>query len=141
MFLGNRRVVFDYKANNVEGIPDGMCVDSDGNLWVATFDAGKVRHKQSDILYRHFTRYDYDFDQVIRVNPTTGKLIDQIDLPSPKITSVAFGGPNLDNLYVTSANYGMSADEIARTGAGSLYKVTGTGAKGLSPGVAFAGKV
>jgi gluconolactonase len=40
--ITNRRTAFDFKANGVDGIPDGMTIDADGNLWVAVFDGGKV---------------------------------------------------------------------------------------------------
>lgn len=54
----------------------------------------------------------------------------EIKLPAEQVTSAAFGGPNLDILFVTTA-----AQE--RTGpqpkpAGSLFKITGLGVKGLS---------
>lgn len=38
--ISNRRVAFDFKANGEEGIPDGMTIDANGNLWIAVF-AGK----------------------------------------------------------------------------------------------------
>ena len=40
---GNRRTIFDMRANQLAGIPDGMCIDNKGNLWVATFGGGKVK--------------------------------------------------------------------------------------------------
>lgn len=55
----------------------------------------------------------------------------EIQIPATQTTSVAFGGPNLDILYVTSAaleKYG----EIGQL-AGSLFKVTGLNVKGLPP--------
>lgn len=42
MFPGNRRTLFSFKANNVTGMPDGMTIDDEGNLWVACFNGGKV---------------------------------------------------------------------------------------------------
>lgn len=39
---GNRRTLFSFQANNVTGYPDGMTIDSDGNLWVACFNGWKV---------------------------------------------------------------------------------------------------
>lgn len=41
--LGNKRVVFDLKENNLNGIPDGMTIDANDNLWVVIHDAGTVR--------------------------------------------------------------------------------------------------
>lgn len=51
-----------------------------------------------------------------------------IELPATQITSVAFGGPNLDILYVTTANKDGKQPE----GSGYLYKVTGLGEKGYA---------
>lgn len=36
----NRRHV--YKLQQDEGIPDGMCIDSEGKLWVACYNGGRV---------------------------------------------------------------------------------------------------
>ncbi|KAH9642708.1 hypothetical protein HF086_002978 [Spodoptera exigua] len=42
LWFGNRRTLFSFQANNVTGVPDGMTIDSDGNLWVACFNGWKV---------------------------------------------------------------------------------------------------
>lgn len=62
----------------------------------------------------------------------TGKIVLEIDFPCKQITSAAFGGPNLDILYVTTA--ATARDEIQAPVAGHLFKVTGLGVKGL-PGI------
>ena len=67
--------------------------------------------------------------QVIQVDPTNEKLLTRIHVPSPQTTSVAFGGPNLDELYVTSANYQQTPEEH-QPGSGGIFRITGTGAKG-----------
>lgn len=53
----------------------------------------------------------------------------EIKLPAEEITSVAFGGPNLDILYVTSAKH--TRDVPQPLPAGNLFKITGLGVKGL----------
>lgn len=83
---------------------DGMTIDQDGLLYIACFNGSKV----------------------IKVDPVARKILQEIQIPDvPQITSVAFGGPNLDELFVTSGNLdnkgGMN---------GGLFKVTGLGAKG-----------
>ena len=40
--ISGRRTVFDFKAEGVEGVPDGLTVDTDGNVWVAMYRGGKV---------------------------------------------------------------------------------------------------
>lgn len=86
-----------------------MCIDAAGMLWIALFNGASV----------------------IRVDPKTGKLLQQIPIPAKQITSVAFGGPNLDILYVVCASI---LSERQNPNAGCLYQITGLGVKGL-PGV------
>ncbi len=40
--LSNRRVVFDIKASGIEGVLDGMAIDTRGHLWIALFGGSKV---------------------------------------------------------------------------------------------------
>ncbi len=54
------------------------------------------------------------------------------------LTSVAFGGPNLDELYVTSANYRLSPEQRAiESDPGALFKITNIGAKGIGGGTNY----
>jgi len=110
--LTNERVVIDFKVNGQKPnfVPDGMTIDTDGNLYVATWGGSRI----------------------IKVNPTTGKVELEIQFPAEQVTSAAFGGPNLDILYVTTAATERSGPQPKP--AGSLFKVTGLGATGL-PGV------
>lgn len=110
--IGNRRKMFDFKAENLTpDIPDGMCVDSNGDVWVACFSGGKV----------------------IRINPATGKVIQAITMPTKNVTSACFGGPDLDILYVTSATYGMTPEQKEKDPAGATFAVTGLGVTGKPP--------
>ncbi len=89
-----------------EGMPDGMTVDSEGFLWVAVWGGGSVR------------RYAPD-----------GSLVSEVRLPVTQVTSCAFGGPTLHDLYVTTASAGLSPLQRAeQPNAGALFRV--------SPGVA-----
>ncbi|XP_022815254.1 regucalcin-like [Spodoptera litura] len=106
----NRRTLFSYQANNVSGVPDGMTIDTDGNLWVACFNGWKV----------------------IKIDPRAGKLLEQHRLPVAKVTSVMWGGHDLSTLFVTTSKVGLSQAELnAQPEAGSLFAIEGTGAKGL----------
>ncbi|CAL7942674.1 unnamed protein product [Xylocopa violacea] len=51
--ISNKRIVFDLKKNNVSGIPDGMTIDADGNLWVALYGGGGVANvdPRTDTLF------------------------------------------------------------------------------------------
>ncbi|XKL61908.1 hypothetical protein PGB90_001741 [Kerria lacca] len=109
--ISNRRTIFDLKKNNIEGLPDGMTIDTDGNLWIACYLGG----------------------QVLKVDPKTGTLLNSIKFNAPCITSVAFGGTNMEDLYVTSAHNILSEEEFkAKPDSGCLFKITGTGSKGIA---------
>jgi xylono-1,5-lactonase len=69
-----------------EGYPDGITVDREGCLWVAHWDGWRV------------TRFS-----------PAGERLTMVPLPVPRVTSVAFGGPSLDTLYITSAAYDLPA--------------------------------
>ncbi|XP_062303712.1 regucalcin [Osmerus eperlanus] len=113
--LSNRRMV--YRLEKDEGIPDGMCIDSDGRLWVACYNGGRVIH----------------------IDPHTGARLQTVKLPVQKTTSCCFGGRNYSDLYVTSAYLGMDESDLAKQPqAGCVFKVTGLGTKGI-PTNSFAG--
>ena len=56
-------------------------------------------------------------------------MLTRIPIPSLQTTSVAFGGPNLDELYVTTANIHLTPDQ-QELGSGATFRVTGIGARG-----------
>ena len=92
-----------------DALPDGMCIDAEGMLWIALFGGGCV------------TRWD----------PLRGRLLDRLALPCRQVTSCCFGGPNLDQLFVTTARRGMDAVAVkAEPLAGGLFQAD-VGVKGL----------
>lgn len=93
------------------GSPDGMTIDTEGGLWVALWGGNAVH------------RY-------------VGSRLDRvIPLPVSRPTSCAFGGPDLDELYVTSAWKGLSpAARRAEPLAGALFRLR-PGVRGVLPGV------
>ncbi|XP_071559184.1 regucalcin isoform X1 [Temnothorax nylanderi] len=108
--ISNKRIVFDLNKTDLKGVPDGMTIDSDGNLWIALFGG----------------------QHVIQVNPKTGKVLRKIKLPAENVTSVAFGGPLLDTLYVTTSGYNLSAEQRKATPeAGALFAVKNLGVRGF----------
>ncbi|KAL9882926.1 regucalcin isoform 1-T1 [Glossina fuscipes fuscipes] len=102
----NPKVVFNLRRDSPKNhlLPDGMTIDTDGNIYIATFNGHTI----------------------YKVNPVTGKILMEIKLPCKQITSAAFGGPNMDILYVTTSARGNEPKP-----AGTTYKVTGLKAKGL----------
>lgn len=92
-----------------EGYPDGMTVDAAGNLWIAFWDGWCVRCFSPE-----------------------GAPIDRIELPVARPTSCAFGGPALDQLFITSASVGLSdAERDEQPLAGGLFVVPGV-ARGVA---------
>lgn len=84
-----------------DGSPDGMTVDSEGHLWVCFWDGWCLR----------------------RLSPE-GRIVERVDMPVQRPTSCAFGGPELDRLYVTSARLGFDEDALRmQPCAGGLFLV------------------
>ena len=106
--ISNREVVI--KISKEDGYPDGMTIDSEGMLWIAHWDGW----------------------QVTRWNPATGEKLMCIKLPVGRVTSCCFGGDNLQDLYITSAQVGLSADELKlQPLAGSLFVIRDIGFTGI----------
>ena len=77
------------KVPQEDGYPDGMTVDAEGFLWNAHWDGWRI------------TRYDPDgrIDRVLKV-------------PVPKPTAIAFGGPDMKRLFITSASLDMTPQQL-----------------------------
>ncbi len=91
------------------GSPDGMTIDSEGNLWVALWGGSAVGCW----------------------NPESGELIRKIEVPAKNITSCAFGDDDLQTLYITTARQGTSDEELEKfPDAGGVFK-TRPGVKGM----------
>jgi sugar lactone lactonase YvrE len=73
-----------------DGHPDGLCVDVDGNLWIAIWGRGRVECRTPG-----------------------GDLLATVAVDAPHTSSVAFAGPDLDVLVVTTATDGLRADKLA----------------------------
>jgi sugar lactone lactonase YvrE len=101
--LGPRSVFLEFPPD--WGKPDGMTVDVENHLWVAQWGASCVS----------------------RFAPT-GERVDTVTLPTPQISSCAFGGVDLDRLFVTSAAAGRHHDPLA----GALFELD-VGVQGCAP--------
>lgn len=93
----------------IDGAPDGACVDTDGNVWNARWGASGVAGISPD-----------------------GKLVAFVDVDAPNVSACAFGGPNLDRLYITTAREHLEPSHPQWSTSGSLY-VADVGAQGLAP--------
>lgn len=81
------------------GIPDGMTVDDEGNIWVALWGGHAV----------------------IKYDPRTGNILEKVEMPVPNVTSCCFGGKNMDELYITTAALGTDLEQYPL--AGSVFKI------------------
>ncbi|MEV5538162.1 SMP-30/gluconolactonase/LRE family protein [Saccharopolyspora shandongensis] len=95
---GNRRALCD-----VDGEPGGLCVDDAGRIWVAVRDRGEIRCYTAE-----------------------GELARTIPLPARRPTDCCFGGPDLTDLYVTTARDAVP-DPTEADGALLILPNTGTG--------------
>ena len=77
--------------------PDGLTVDAEGGVWVALNGSGLVHRYRAD-----------------------GVLDEVVELPTKKVTACTFGGPDLDQLFITTSREGMAPDDDPI--AGSLFR-------------------
>ncbi|HEV7330494.1 MAG TPA: SMP-30/gluconolactonase/LRE family protein [Flavisolibacter sp.] len=106
--ISNRRIAVCIPKGM--GAPDGMTIDADGNLWVALWGAGLVG----------------------KFNPSTGELLQKVMVPAPNVSSCAFGGKNLETLYITTARVWVNEKGLKEfPQSGSLFSVK-PGVKGVA---------
>ena len=63
------------------GKPDGCCMDDAGHLWVALWGGWGV----------------------VCFDPASGRILARIEVPTSNVSSVTFGGPDLRDIYITTA--------------------------------------
>ncbi|MBU2912972.1 SMP-30/gluconolactonase/LRE family protein [Reichenbachiella agariperforans] len=104
--ISNERSLMDFTAY---GYPDGSTIDAENNLWVCLWNGNKV----------------------LQIDTESGEIIGEVHIPAHNITSCAFGGENLDSLFITSARVDMSEAELdSLPHAGSIF-VAVPGVKGV----------
>ncbi len=97
--IGNRRTFA--KVPEADGLPDGLTVDAEGCVWSAQWGGWRL------------TRYDPD-----------GKIERVVKMPVPNPTSCVFGGPDLKDIYVTTAWLLLTdAERQAAPGSGDIFVI------------------
>uniref|UniRef100_T1K2Q1 SMP-30/Gluconolactonase/LRE-like region domain-containing protein n=2 Tax=Tetranychus urticae TaxID=32264 RepID=T1K2Q1_TETUR len=96
--LSNKRVFIDFK-NHTEfksnEYPDGLVVDANNFIWTALYGGGRL----------------------VKINSRTAKVELSINVPASKVTSLTFGEPQLNKIYVTSSHSETEPDS------GKLYLI------------------
>jgi sugar lactone lactonase YvrE len=85
--IDNRREFV--RVDPADGMPDGLAVDAQGFVWGAHWGGWRI------------TRYDPE-----------GRIDRVIEMPVPQVTSLAFGGDNLDQMYVTTGRLLLTDDQL-----------------------------
>jgi sugar lactone lactonase YvrE len=98
--LSDRRIAV--RVSPEMGLPDGMTIDAEGNLWVAHWGGHAVRCWC----------------------PGTGRCLTQIRVPCSQPTACQFGGPDGKDLIITTARADIPVDKLGREPlAGSIFTV------------------
>ncbi|EJN07715.1 SMP-30/gluconolactonase/LRE family protein [Herbaspirillum sp. YR522] len=109
--VANPRVFADIAG---AGGPDGSCVDAEGLVWNARWGGSRVVRLGAD-----------------------GSVERTVEVPATQVSCVAFGGPDLATLYITTAHEGMdAAQRAADEWAGGIFSLPLDGVRGL-PEVRF----
>ncbi len=82
--ITNRRELFKIE----DGVPDGMCIDTEDNLWVAVWGGSRIEKRSS----------------------VTGELLGIVKVPALNTTSCCFCGDDLDTLLITSSGDGLDGE-------------------------------
>ncbi|KPJ05108.1 Regucalcin [Papilio xuthus] len=104
--ISNSQKLFVPKDHGINGICDGLTIDTDDNLWVAVYQGG----------------------QILKIDGKTGDILQKVTMPTSDVTSLTFGGPNLDIIYVTSSNIQWQRNEPVWGAA--IYEVNGLSVRG-----------
>ena len=105
--ISDRRTLVQIDQAGV--VPDGLTVDEQGGIWVALWGGAAVNRYAAD-----------------------GSPLATVSLPVQRPTSCAFGGPDREILFVTTARAGLDEDALARQpDAGRVFSIEGLNVRGL----------
>ncbi len=86
--ISNEKSLFNIPKDY--GSPDGMSIDEEDMLWIAHWGGNCLR----------------------RWSPSTGQVLEKIEVPAPHVTSCCFGGKDLKTLYITTARSGLDQKQL-----------------------------
>ncbi len=104
--IGDERVLLTVPRD--VGLPDGMTIDVHGRLWIAHYGGSRI----------------------CCWDPDSGRIVQSIELPVSLVTACAFGGPDLETLYITSSSLGLSAEQLAKEPHAGALLATRPGCRG-----------
>ena len=90
--INNKRRFISFSEE--DGFPDGMTIDNEGRLWIAFWGGSKI----------------------MCVNPDSKAIEEVVNFPVSKVTSCAFGGENMDRLFITSAKVQVNEEDEPMAG-------------------------
>lgn len=82
--ISNRRVLFNVQ----DGVPDGMCIDSQDRLWVAFWGGSRIECRDT----------------------TSGELLARVNVPARHVTSCCFYGEASDELFITTSGQSLDGE-------------------------------
>lgn len=98
--ISDRQMAVDLSRET--GNPDGMCIDSEGHLWIAMWGGGKV----------------------VCADPETGKILEKLVVGDKYVSCCTFGGAQMNELFITTAR-----DEEGNGGELYVHKMKAKGVK------------
>ncbi|KAJ2954766.1 hypothetical protein O0L34_g3069 [Tuta absoluta] len=108
--LSGRRTIIDVTTYGYsDATPRGMTIDKTGSLWVALMYAGTILH----------------------IDPDARHVIFGYKLPASLVTSVVWGGPAMNELFVTTSRHGAAGLTAAEPFAGAIFTIRHTGSTGI----------
>lgn len=101
--------------NEADGFPDGLTIDSEGNIWIASWGGSAV--------------YCYD---------KSGTLLNKVQVPAPFVTNITFGGEDMKDVYVTSAVHPMTKQQVEQyPNAGKVFHFRADAPGLLEPAIRY----
>jgi len=104
----NKKILINFEKKH--GFPDGLALDNKHGLWVAHWGGSKIT----------------------RINLINGRIDQEIKIPALNVTSVTFVGKKLDHLFVTTANFELTKNQMKKfnhSGSSFIFKTNYQGIK------------